>query len=144
MIVYIALLGMLLTGGVLTSYRLLQGSTITSVKTTVQDEGNFVLRKVVWALGSASDIPTPSGTALTVTRYDGNTVDFRLSGTAVEMRESDIDTTWRPITTPNVRVESLQFVVGSGSDSVTMTVTIKTANGTDTALPFTVTKYLRK
>ncbi|MBT9168079.1 MAG: hypothetical protein DDT19_01424 [Syntrophomonadaceae bacterium] len=143
-IIYIALLGLIMTGAVAASYQILQGSSNLSNKATVQDEGSFVLRKVGWALSGASAIPTPSGSTLTVSRYDGNTIDFRLNGTAIEMRES-VTGLYEPITTPNVRVESLQFQIGvTNPKSVTVIATIKTANGTDAALPFTLTRYLRK
>lgn len=142
-LVYIALLGLLMTGAVMTSYQLLQGSITTSTKTTVQDEGDFVLRKVKWALSNASSA-SGSGSNLTVTRYDGDSVSFRLNGTSIEVRETSPAISYTPITTSNVSVTSLVFVVSAGSPkSVTVTATMKTANGTDTPLPFSFTRYIR-
>ena len=141
-IIYIALVGLFLSGMVLTSYQLLQGSSITSGKTTLQDEGGFALRKLDWALESASNVSV-SGSTLTITRYDSNTVVIRLTGTALEMRESAIGTSFFPITTSNVKVSSATFqLIGSSPKGVTVTINIKTANGTDSALPFVLTKYL--
>ncbi len=142
-IIYIALLGLIMTWAVATSYQLLHGSANMSVKTVVQDEGSFVLRKVQWALSSAQSV-SGSGSTLTVTRNDGNTVQFRLTGTAIEVSETSPIISFTPITTGNVRVESLSFVVTAGSPKgVTVTATLKTTNGTDTPLPFTLTRYLR-
>lgn len=144
-IIYIALLGLLLTTAVLTSYQILQGSTNVSNKTIVQDEGDFVVRKLDWALSSASAASAPTPSTLTVTRYDGNTIDFRLNGMTIEMRESAVGVVYKPITTVNVRVQSLQFqVTGSTQIIVTAAAYLKTANGAAAALPFTIAKALRK
>lgn len=144
-VIYIALLGLLMTGVVATAYQLLQGSATISVKTAVQDEGSFVLRKIEWAMSGASDI-SGSGSSLTVSRYDGNTVSFRLNGTAVEVKESAFDNTYRPLTTSaNVAVQTFVVsVTGSSPKQLTVTMTIKTAHGTDAPQTFTLTRYLRK
>ncbi|MEK7133550.1 MAG: prepilin-type N-terminal cleavage/methylation domain-containing protein [Patescibacteria group bacterium] len=140
-IIYIGLFALIMGGGLLAVHQLLQASAQVNDKATIQDEESFVLRKIDWALSGASAIFVPSQTTLTVTRYDSNTVDFRLNGTAIEMRESAIGASYIPITTSNVTVNGLTFTyiapVGSGPEGVTASTTI---NGLDAS----TTKYIRK
>lgn len=135
-IVYIGLFSVIMTTGLLTVNQLLQSGAQTSGKATIQSEENFVLRKIAWALSGASSVSAPSPSALTVTRYDGNTVDFRLRGTAIEMRESAIGTTYLPITTGNVHVTALDFVILSPA-GITASLTI---DGFDASM----TRYIRQ
>ncbi len=143
-VIYIALLGLIMSGAVMMSYQLLQGSGSTSARSTVQDEGGFVLRKLSWALSGATDI-SGGGSALTVTRADGNTTYLRLNGNVIEIRENATGANYEPITTEkNVQASALQFVVaGSNPKSLNATFKIKTANGTDAPLPFSFKRYLR-
>ncbi len=143
-VIYIALLGLIMSGAVVMSYQLLQGSTSTSSRSTVQDEGGFVLRKLAWALSGATDV-SGGGTTLTVTRLDGNTAYFRLTGGVIEMRESALGGSYEPITTEkNVQASALQFTLaGTNPKSVSATFMLKTANGTDAPLPFSFKRYLR-
>lgn len=140
-LIYIALFTLLMGGGLLATYQLLQASAQANSKGTVQDEQNFVLRKIDWALSGASDVFVPSQSMLRVTRYDSNTVDFQLNGSAIEMRESAIGASYVPITTSNVSVSGLKFVhiapTGTGPAGVTASTTI---NGLDAS----TTKYIRK
>lgn len=143
-VIYIALLALIVGGAVLAAYRLIDSGAITATHTTVQDEGDFVLRKLSWALSGASDV-SGSGSSLTVTRYDGTTVYFQLTGTTIQMRESALGASYADITTPNVKASALQFVVTAGPPkSVSGTFSLKTANGTDVALPFTFKRYIRQ
>jgi type II secretory pathway pseudopilin PulG len=136
-VVYIALFSILMAGVLLSTYQIFQASGSLANKTTAQEEGNFVLRKLDWALSGASSV-VPAANALTVSRYDGNTVDFRLNNGAVEMRESASGLGYLPITTPNVSVSNLTFtLVGSNPAGV---AAITTINGID----FATTKYIRK
>lgn len=135
-IVYIVLFAIIMTSGLLAVSQLLQGANQTNGKSTVQDEESFVLRKIDWALSGASNVSVPSQSALSVARYDGNTVDFRLNGTAVEMRESTISATYIPITTINVKVTTLNFTILTPAGiTATLTVSGQTASST---------RYIRK
>jgi len=139
-LIYIALFAFIIGGSILTSAQLLQGSSQTATKAGIQEEENFVLRKIDWSLSGASSISVPSQTAMTVTRYDGNTVDFRLNASAVEMRESVIGT-YLPITTSNVAVNDLKFIYipvsGTAPAGVTAQIIVNSADAS-------TTKYLRK
>ena len=135
-IVYIALLGLLMAGVLGSVYQLLEGGASLNTKTTVQDEGNFVLRKIDWALTGALTVFIPNASELSITKYDGTTVDIQLSAGAVLMQANG--TALLPITTGNVVVSNVQFqLIGSNPLGVIATTTI---NGID----FVTKKYIRK
>lgn len=110
-IIYIGLLGMLMIGAMTTVYSLLESGVAVSTDTTTQDEGNFVLAKIAWALGSQSNILVPSSsydTSLTLIQEDGTSITIRQTGETVEMR---VDAgAYLPLTSSNVEVESLGFM----------------------------------
>lgn len=144
-IIYVALLSIIM-GGVLASvYNLTEGAARVNSNTTLQNEGNFVLRKIDWALSGVSSINTPASgnsNTLSVTKVGGTQVDVRLQGTKVEMREGGGAGTYLPLTTDNVKVTALQFqfIPGTGTgapDGIEATITI---NGT----VFDTKKYVRK
>lgn len=148
-VVYIALLGLIMGGTLMTVYQLLQGGANINSKTSIHDEANFVLRKISWALSHASSASLPSSVALRVVKYDGTQVDICLDSSdplkkMIKMREGNVgifvctDSSFLPLTTDNVIVNNLQFQsIGSNSLGVGVTITI---NGID----FVITKYLRE
>lgn len=140
-IIYIALFSLLMGSAFIVAFQLIEGSGDISTKNTLQEEGNFVMRKFNWALTNvdpASPITPSAGNSstLNVTKYDGNEIDIKLTGTKIEMRESDNGNTFLPITTDNVEVSSLNFKYET-LGGITATAVI---DGTT----FTTTKYFRK
>jgi prepilin-type N-terminal cleavage/methylation domain-containing protein len=139
-LIYIALFSLLMGSAFIATYQLIDGSGKISAKNTIQNEGNFVVRKLSWALTGVdpSTVSPSSGNSstLSVTKYDGNKIDVRLSGGKIEMRESDAGNTYLPITTDNISVSNLDFKYES-LDGITVTTTIDGIN-------FTITKYFRK
>jgi len=143
-IIYIALFSVLIGGGLVTVYELIDGSGKLSAKGTVQEEGNFVLRKLNWALTGASSITTPSSgtppsSILTVTKYDGTQINVQLMGTKIRMTEIGGSDDF--ITTDNIKVSSLEFeyLPSQGEAPVGVKATI-VIDGYD----FSITKYLRQ
>ena len=137
-IIYIALFSLLMGTAFVTAYGLIEGTNKLNAKTTVQEEGSFVMRKFNWALTSVSIFSIPNPNELTLTKYDGNVVNISLSANKIIIKESINGNTPLPITTDNVQVTNLQFQqVGSNPFGISATATI---NGTN----FIITKYLRK
>ena len=137
-IIYIALLGLLLGGGVAVAYQLLQGAGAVDSKNTVQEEGNFVLAKMRYALGSASDVSNVSG-ALAISRYDSSQARIRRSDDMLEWSE-DGGGTYLSITTENVIVSNFALTIlppASGAPKgVIATTTIND-------IEFVLTAYVR-
>ena len=136
-----------MTGVITTAYQLLEGSDKLNTKAVTEEEGNFVLRKLDWALTGINPATTPviggSGCfqTLSVTKTDTaiNPVFIRLHTLSginyVEITERGI---MSDITTNNASTTCLQFGLISGTPlGITATTTINGIN-------FTITKYLRK
>ena len=141
-IIYIGLFAVIMSSGLLVVHELLEGAAQTNARATVQDEENFVLRKIDWALGGvSSSMPAFGGTpsSITIVRYDGNTVQFRLNGTRVEMSENG--GAYTPITTDNVRVTALSFSYiapsGLGPAGISASITVS-------GMSASTTRYIRK
>lgn len=139
-IIYTALLAFVIGGALSATYNIIEGSGRLDGNAVRQEEGNFVLRKINWALSSASGFSITSSSELFVTRYDGTTVNFKLVGAEVDMKETG--GAFLPLTTDNVTVTDLLFqnipAIGSGPKGVTATLTLKSG------VTFSTTKYLRK
>lgn len=142
-IIYIALLGLIMSGAVVVSYQLLTNSQGLDVKNAAGEEGNFTLRKLDWALSNVAVINVPSaggwGNSLSLIRYDGTSVDMRLVSGAIQMRENS--GSYASTTTSNVKISSLSFhhipASGTGPEGLEASTTI---NG----LTFSIQRYFRK
>jgi len=145
-LIYIALFALMLGSAFITAYELIDSSRNLNDKNTTQEEGNFVMRKLDWALANidpAQSITPSSGTSdtLSVTKYDGNRIDVRLNSGKIEMRESMYGDTYIPLTTSHVSVSSIQFTYIPAVDSAPIGVA---ANVTIDGKNFTVIRYIRK
>ena len=152
-LMYIALLSIVMVGIIGAVYDIAQGVSAQSRKTSVQDEGNFVVRKLQWALrGMDPSKPiTPSSgyeSMVSFTKYDGTKIDIRLQGTVIEMRQGGTAGTYRALTTDNVIVSALRFraipSIGAGPFGVEASTTISALDSGSIPVVFTATSYIRK
>ena len=147
-IIYIALFTILMGGAFVTAYQLIDGTNRIKVNTTIQEEGNFVMRKLDWIFSNLSTTTPPSiGGSLpcsqTITLYkinfSSNPIVLRLVSTTLEVSQGG--GAYVPLTTVNVKATCLKFrnipAIGGAPTGITSTTTI---NGID----FSVTKYIRK
>lgn len=147
-IIYIALFSLLMGSAFITAYQLIDGTGKLNTKTTVQEEGNFVMRKLNWVMTSLdlTIAPIVSGSGCNQTlriekiNFGGNPIIVSRNTTdnTLQIQEGG---SVNPITTSNVKVTCLKFSiitpVGSGPYGVSATTTI---SGRD----FPITKYYRK
>lgn len=91
-IIYIALLAVLMGGIVATAWNLFESNARARTVAVVQEEGDYLMGKVQWALYGAKAVTVPqatlSGNALTVVKWDtsaGNPIQICLAGTSVRM-----------------------------------------------------------
>ena len=137
-VVYIALLGFLMSAVLLSVFSISQNSSLFTAKTSASDEGAFVVGKLNWAFGDLRSVNTPSsgyGQSLTIIRNDGTQVDVRLSGGVLQMKVGS--GSYIDLTTGNVQVTSIGFQNIAGTPSGIEAST--TINGTI----FTTRRYLR-
>lgn len=154
-LVYIALLGLLMTGALLGSYNLVQSSSRTTTSTAAQDEGSFALRKLEWAVAGMTVQPSLGGSgcngAISVTKT-GAPAAIRFKRDAmtnsIQMCE-DSGCAYVPITTDNVSVSCFAVSslpsVGGGPSGVTATITLTPKVGVPNpkSYDFTLTRYIR-
>lgn len=127
-IIYIALLAFLMGAGISVAFYIIDSSQKNKTEVNVQAEGNFILRKIDWALTGATD--ATGGSTLTVTKFGGLYV-FSFDGTQYLQLDG--------VNLNSSRV-FVSLVVFSASGSPKKITVSFNANGK----PFTITKYLRK
>ena len=80
-LIYTFLTMFILGGMLLAVYNIIEGSTVLGGEIIIQEEANFLLRKIDWALSGVSDINIPvpgnSGSALSVDK-DGSIIQLDL------------------------------------------------------------------
>ncbi len=147
-LIYVALSAVLIGSAFVTIAQLIDSTRDVDDKNTTQEEGNFVLRKIDWALTGVDPAITPSigGSScnenLSIHKTDSlvspvlvkaDTID---GVNYIQIKKHTGD--FYPITTSNVIVSCLEFDVITGSPSgITATATID-------GKIFTITKYVRK
>lgn len=146
-VIYIALFSILLGGGFVTAYQLIDSSRYMDRKNNTHEEANFVMRKLNWALTGIENITipredAPTSDTLTVSKYNGDIIYFRLRNNKIEIKENT--NTYLPITTDNVKVSNLNFkfipAIGSNTRGTEGIIATATIDGVD----FTITKYIRQ
>jgi len=148
-IIYIALFSILIGTAFVTAFQLIDSANKLNTKTILQEEGNFVMRKLNWAMTGLDSSFTPSivtysacNQKITLHKlgYPLNPIEIRLNtaSSTIEFIENGGSPT--PITTENVSVTCLQFVTipatGTGPSGLKATTTIS-------GIDFTITKYQR-
>ena len=149
-VIYIALFSIIISGCFVTAFNLIEGYDKLNTKAVLEEEGNFILRKIDWALtGTDPSLPpsiTGSGCSQTLTTnkisFPSNPIVVRRQSSLnspIEMKEGI--NSFSPISTANVSVSCLKFlsIPASGNSPAGITATV-TINNHD----YVITKYIRK
>lgn len=148
-IIYLALFAMIIGGGMLAAYQIIQDTDATQNHIVLQEEANFLFRKMDWALTGATAATTTASslvvskpifgtsTQLTFTLTGGNITLQRNSNPAVILNSSDIP------------VSMVSFMKNQGTNgappSITINFSLTTAqNGQPASQSFSFTKYLNQ
>jgi Tfp pilus assembly protein PilE len=152
-LVYLALFSIMITGVASGAFSVIESSGRNQTRAMLQEEGNFIIGKIQYALAGASQVTAPAttGSTLTTTKYDSTSVTVSANGTAVDVKDEHnaVATT---ATNTNVTVENLTFTHtaasgdGINQESVTATFTLaaRAPNGAPVSQDFTTTVYLRR
>ncbi len=150
-LVYLALFALIIGGLVVTTYLLFQTSDRYQTRATMQEEKNFILAKITWALSQARSVCDPaantSGTTLSVVTLGGT-----CSPPDITVALSGSDVQWGGVALNNasVRVDRLLFIHtyagGSNPDSVEvgLTISANTPTGMQISERASTTRYIRK
>lgn len=143
-IIYIALFSILISGAFISAFQLIDSNNKINSNISLEEEGNFVLRKINWALTGLdpTNPPTVTGSGclqtltLIKTNYLLNPIVLRLNLDKLEVSEGA--GIFIPITTTNVSVQCFEAkiipAIGTSPMGVSATTTI---NGST----FSITKY---
>lgn len=132
-IIYIALFAFIIGTGVSAAYYIIESSAKGEAKTDTIAEGEFLMRKIDWALTGANDV---DATTQTITK--GGSIVFDTDSSRVRIT---ISGNREYLTSENVEVTDLQFVSIPASPPRPEGVTI---NSTIDGRHFEITKYLRQ
>lgn len=145
-LIYLALFTIIIGGAIVSVYSILEGSSRTARRILAQEEGNFLLRKIDWALTNATAITLPlpgaSGTALSVTKADlppaESPLVFALNNTT--MRLSRGGGVSHRLTSATVAVSEVMFRHIAARDNTPAAIVV---NFRVEGQAFHLTKYLR-
>ena len=148
-LVYLGLFAIIMVGIVATAYGVFESNGRSQTKTMVQNEGDFMLAKINWALTGATAISVVnSPLSLTITRASNPTsVVFDQSGNYLEINRNGAGGV--NLNNSNVQIQNLSFInAGHGTPTESVAVSFNllanTPNGTQYSQNFQTTKYLRK
>ncbi len=155
-LLYIGLFAIVIGGGMVAVYQIIQSTDANNNLVIVQEEANFLLRKINWALTGATAITTPtallkySDATLQITKnateyiFDlssGNlTLKQGVAGTALSLNSANV------IVSLTAGKHLFQRTIVSGHpDAITAAFTLTSAlAGSNNTENFSTTKYLRK
>lgn len=147
-LIYIALFTVIMGGVGVMAYVVIESAGRGQTRIDLQEEGDFLLGKLNWALSGASSA-TVTPTTLTVSKYNfsANPLVFNASGTKLTLKEGVTGTA----TDLNSDIVSVDIIfteipaLNGRPEGVTASATLTslTPNGTRVSQSFQTTKYLR-
>lgn len=142
-LVYLALFALIIGGLVVAAYMLFETSDRNQTKAMMQEEENFLLGKINWALSGASIVSVPVALSLLVTKYDGTIVTITASDGTMTLNGT-------PLNNSNVTVSNLVFIrtYAGGTNPESIEAGFTTSAKTPTSIIISeiasTTRYLRK
>lgn len=86
-LIYVALFTIAVGGGLFTAMLLIQSNGTTAGRIAVESEGDFIVRKLDWAITGSTLVSPTGGASSTVLRLarDGTTYEFSFAGNAITL-----------------------------------------------------------
>jgi len=150
-IIYLALFTIIIGGGMVATYQIIESVKASHNHVILQGEANFLFRKIEWALNGATSITTPSGstptTSLVVTKniYDSPTTLMFTFDSVNNNMVLERDSLGAVIlNSSSIIVNSLSFKQDP-ADSITAEFTLTTySDGQVVSQNFSMKKYIKK
>jgi len=161
-LMYLGLFTILCGGAVACAYNIIQVSSRNQTKSMVQEEGNYLLAKINWALSGVDAINEVDPTFLSVNKITGLDTNNQpiIMPITIGMPARDLIISYPGNPAPNtftlnnsnIQITDLNFshTLGTGGGAnpesvrVAFTITAKTETGADYAQIFSTTVFLRK
>ncbi len=148
-IIYIALFAIVIGGGMVATYNIIESTNAGTNHVVLQEEANFLLRKINWALTGATSICS-TGSKLVITKItpvscptSANLISFDLNGSNIIITKG----TSSPVilNSSSITVLALSFALTTIGTGVKTQFTLTTVqNGRKASQIFSTTKYLRQ
>lgn len=147
-IIYLALFTIIVGGGMVATYQVIEGTVASYNYLVLQEEANFLFRKINWAL-TGSTVITVNSSALIVSKLISGMytqLTFAPDGTAITLQRTGAPVA---LNSDSIFVSNLVFsdipAAGAKPRGITTSFTLTTAqNGRVATQSFSTTKYLRK
>lgn len=138
-IVYIALFMLLIGGGMISAFYIIDSSERNKSDLSITTEAQFLLRKIDWALTSVDSVSVSSDT-LIVDKSDSTEIRINLLDNRARLSR-DGGSSWEYLTAERIFIEDLTFNHTNATPPTFDYVEVSfTANGKE----FEMLKYLRK
>ncbi len=148
-LLYIALFTIIIGGGLLSAYQIIQSADGSYNHIILQQEANFLFRKITWALTGATSFNETASTLTISKPMNGTTAQliFKLDGGDVTLESGQPDPVI--LNASSIAVSDGSFSKSAGvngqPDSVTINFTLTAdQNGKPARQGFSFMKYLRK
>lgn len=151
-LVYLALYAIIISGALTAAYGMFESGARNETAAMVEEEGDYLTAKIDWSLSDAASVQSPaiSGDLLSVTRFDGSTVNIRSLGSVMRIQENDEPA--QTLNNSNVSIADLSFThalsTSDGLDpesiSASFIVYATTTDGHVLSRDFSSLEYLRK
>ena len=149
-LVYLALFSFLMTGIIVVVYSIFESTDRNQTKIMVQEEGNFLVAKISWALSAVKGFNVNGSTELSVEKWDVSgttttTLVINLSGTDLVLSRAGNPPL--PLNNSNVEISNLNFSRGVANQEyirADFKVNARTLQGAPVSQDFSMIKYLRK
>lgn len=160
-IIYLGLFGLIIGGGMVATYQIIQGSQQTNNQVIVNEEATFLLQKINWALAGAANITTPtSSTAATnlsltkiiagtptILTFEINADDASCPVNSLCLKRPAMSV--EPLNSSSISVTNMSFLrqpaANGKPDAITASFTLTALQaGEIESQNFSTTKYLRQ
>lgn len=146
-LIYLALFSIIIGGFLVTAFQIIQGNDSAQQKAVIEEESNFLLRKIDWALSGVGNINIPpsglSGSTLSVTKpglpVGQNPLVFNFNSGNIQLQRGAGASTI--LNSSNVTISNLLFnhIPASAQKPEAVKASFNIGNRV-----FETTKYLRK
>lgn len=152
-LLYLGLFSIIIGGGMVAAYQIIQGTQANYNHVVLQEEANFIFRKISWAMTGADQIiPGAAETKLTIKKPDPIapdpiTLDFDLVDNKLKLSKNGGDAV--DLNSESISVDSLVFNIEEppvgGLASLEIDFSLSTAQaGRQASQDFSFIKYLRQ
>src|SRR3989344_8094326 len=140
-LVYLALFALIIGGMVVAAYLLFETSDRYQSRAMLQEEQNFIMAKIAWALDNAMSANVV-GDVLTITKYDPPSITIDSPGTNARLDGEVLNSS-------SIKVDDLSFIHAGGAGTpesveITLAVSAVTPTGKPIAQTASTTHYIRK